>query len=803
MPEEYDSSTIEEKWQRIWEEQGVYQVDLERTERPFYNLMMFPYPSAEGLHIGNVFAFTGADIYGRFKRMQGYDVFEPFGFDAFGMHSENYAIQVGRHPTELVPSNIVNFRRQLRRIGAMLDWRYEVDTTTPEYYRWTQWIFVQMYKAGLAYRKLAPVNWCPSCKTVLADEQVEGGVCERCKTEVTQREMSQWFFRITAYAKRLLDNLEWIDWSEITKHAQEMWIGESHGAEIDFPVEGTEEKMRVFTTRPDTIFGATYMVLAPEHPLVEQVTAPECRTEVEAHVEEAQRKDTIVRTSVDTEKTGVFTGGYVTNPATDERIPIWIADYVLMGYGTGAIMAVPGHDERDFEFARKFELPIVEVISPDGGEHDLEEAYVEEGTMIHSAQFDGMPSREAIDRITEWLGERDLAEKAVNYRLHDWCISRQRYWGPPIPILYCDRCGTLPVPEEDLPVLLPEAADYLPDDTGKSPLARIDSFVHTTCPGCGGPARRDTDVSDNFLDSAWYFLRYPSAHLDDRIFDDRLTKKWLPVDMYIGGHEHAVLHLMYTRFITMVLKDLGYIEFEEPFKKFRAHGLIIQDGAKMSKSRGNVINPDVYLDQYGADAFRGYLMFLGPLEEGGEFRDSAMIGLYRFMERVWATIRDGADEDEVTDRALLGTMHRTIKKVTEDIEALKYNTAIAALMEFLNEIRNADASNRILFETLLKLMAPFMPHIAEELWEQLGGSESIFLSGWPSYDPDLIKTDEITLVVQISGRVRANVIVPADMEMDDAVEVARDNENVRRHIEGKQIVRTITVPGRLINIVVK
>ena len=804
--ERYDQHQIEAKWQKRWEETGLYEVDLKAVQRPFYNLMMFPYPSAEGLHVGNVFAFTGSDIYGRFKRMQGYDVFEPMGFDAFGMHSENYAIQVGRHPMELVPHNTANFRRQLRQIGAMFDWRYEVDTTSREYYRWTQWIFVQMYKAGLAYRKTAPVNWCPSCKTVLADEQVEGGACERCKTEVTQREMNQWFFRITAYAKRLLDNLKWIDWSEITRHVQEVWIGESHGAEIDFPIADTEEKMRVFTTRPDTIFGATYMVLAPEHPLVERVTASERKSEVEAYAEEAQRKDTIARTSLDTEKTGVFTGGYAINPATDERIPIWIADYVLMGYGTGAIMAVPGHDERDFEFARKFDLPIVEVISPDGDEHELEEAYVEEGIMIRSSQFDGMPSREAMDGITEWLAEKGLAKKAVNYRLHDWCISRQRYWGPPIPILYCDRCGTLPVPEEDLPVLLPETSDYLPDDTGKSPLARIESFVHTTCPKCGGPARRETDVSDNFLDSAWYFLRYPSVHRDDRIFEEHLTKKWLPVDMYIGGHEHAVLHLMYTRFITMVLKDLGYIEFEEPFKKFRAHGLIIKDGSKMSKSRGNVVNPDEYIETYGADVLRMYLHFLGPFDEGGDFSDKAILGISRFLGRVQMQVLNRPERSG--SGISLGPMHQAIKAITEDVESLKFNTAIARLMETTNWMTEHKAHFTAaqwdeVIRNLVLLLAPFAPFSSEELWERLSGPYSVHDQAWPEWDESLLAVEAFTLVIQINGKLRDTVEAPVDLSEEEAEKLALSREKIQRLTDGKQIVKTIYVPKRLINLVVR
>ncbi|HEX7118855.1 MAG TPA: leucine--tRNA ligase, partial [Longimicrobiales bacterium] len=569
--ETYRPTEIEEKWQARWAERGTntYAGDaLARAERPFYNLMMFPYPSAEGLHVGNIYAFTGADIFGRFRRLQGDDVFEPIGFDAFGIHSENYALKIGSHPMELIPKNVANFTRQLRRTGAMYDWNHTVDTTDPRYYKWTQWIFLQLFKAGLAEKKEAPVNWCPGCHTVLANEQVIAGECERCGTAVEQRFLSQWFFRITKYAQRLLDNLSWIDWSETTKKAQENWIGRSEGAEIDFPIarrrvaadrhepaqlHAERPVIRVFTTRPDTIFGATFMVLAPEHPLVERLVTDEQREAVETYRQKVASFDLVTRKKADKEKTGVFTGGYCVNPATGEEIPVWIADYVLMEYGTGAIMAVPGHDERDFEFAQKFSLPIKRVVAGEG-DHEgtpLHEAYVGDGVLVNSDQFSGMHWEEAKRAITDWLAERGLAKRRVNYRLHDWCISRQRYWGPPIPIIYCDTCGTVPVPEEDLPVELPYVENYKPDESGVSPLARVEAWYRVPCPQCGEQARRETDVSDTFLDSAWYFLRYPSAGRDDVAFDPELTKKWLPVDMYIGGEEHAVLHLLYSRFITM------------------------------------------------------------------------------------------------------------------------------------------------------------------------------------------------------------------------------------------------------------
>jgi leucyl-tRNA synthetase len=767
--------------------------------------MMFPYPSAEGLHVGNVFAFIGSDIYGRTKRLQGYDVFEPIGFDAFGIHSENYALVVKQHPSQLIPNNIRNFTRQLKQIGLMHDWSHAVDTTNPNYYKWTQWIFVQMFNAGLVYRKQASVNWCPECKTVLADEQVINGECERHPgTAVLKKDLPQWFFKITAYAQRLLDNIGWIDWSDITKQAQSRWIGRSEGAEIEFPAEGSQEKIKVFTTRPDTVFGATYMVLAPEHPLVPSLTAPNVRKAVEDYVASAKKKDFVQRTDVTREKTGVFIGAYATNPANQARIPIWVADYVLMEYGTGAIMAVPAHDQRDYEFAKKFSLSIVEVISPDSSEgHVSEEAFVGEGVLVNSGEFNGTGSQEAIRTITEWLGKRDAGRPAVNYRLHDWCISRQRYWGPPIPIIHCDKCGPVAVPEEDLPVLLPKMNKYAPDDSGKAPLARDESFVNTKCPQCAGGARRETDVCDNFLDSAWYFLRYPSTERDDIPMDPVLTKKWLPVDMYIGGNEHAVLHLMYTRFLCMALHDMGHLHFEEPFKRFRAHGLIIKDGAKMSKSKGNIVIPDDYVEQYGADTFRMYLMFLGPYQEGGDFRDSGIIGLFRFLEKVYGLLEGPLSDGRPSDGQLVTIMHETIKQVTEDIEDLKYNTAIARLMEYLNALKKANAQEKVLFETLALLLAPFAPHIAEELWEKLGHKESIFAARWPGVDEDKLRKETVTVVLQVNGKVRSTAVVPIDSGDETLRELALADKNIRRHLDSKQIVKVIIVKNKLVNVVVR
>ncbi|HYU73084.1 MAG TPA: leucine--tRNA ligase [Ktedonobacteraceae bacterium] len=701
----YNPLHIEPLWQEMWQRTRIYELNLHLSANPFYNLMMFPYPSAEGLHVGNVYAFTGSDIFGRFMTMQGLDVFEPIGFDAFGIHSENFAIQRGIHPKILTARNVKRFREeQLKRIGNRFDWSHQVNTTDPLYYKWTQWIFIQLFKAGLAVRKKASVNWCPNDKTVLADEQVINGRCERCGTSVIQRELEQWFFKITHYAQRLLENLEHLDWSEVVKTAQRNWIGRSEGLKFDIPVDGLPEKISVFTTRPDTVFGMTYVVLAPEHPLVDQLTTQERRPAVETYRESLRNTSERERLAESTrEKTGEFTGAYAINPINGEKLPIWIADYVLLTYGSGAIMAVPAHDKRDFAFAKAFSLPIRQVITPSSMKEpflrtkridknkrdepgDLEEAYTEKGHLRNSGTFSGLSSDEAGKQITLWFKAQGLGEQTIQYRLRDWLISRQRYWGPPIPIIYCEACGTIPVPEDQLPVLLPELEDWQPVATGSSPLAKLPEFVNTTCPSCGGPAHRETDVSDNFLDSAWYFLRYPSRDLDTHPFDRELTHKWLPVNMYIGGPEHSVLHLLYSRFITLALHDLSYLDFEEPFEHFRAHGHITMDGTKMSKSRGNVVNPDEYINRVGADSLRLYLMFLGPFDQGGDFNDRSMGGVNRFLNRIWDIVLRNRDHLRTSTPAKEARqeLHRTIQKVSEDMQVLKYNTAIAALMEYLN-----------------------------------------------------------------------------------------------------------------------
>ncbi len=824
-PDSYDPAAIESKWRKRWEERRTNATDVAGATRPFYNLMMFPYPSAEGLHVGNAFAFIGADIYGRVQRLQGLQVFEPMGFDAFGIHSENFAIKINTHPAKLIPSNITRFREQMKGLGLMLDWDHELSTTDPSYYKWTQWIFLQLYRAGLAVKKKAPVNWCPECKTVLANEQVIDGYCERHPTvQVIQKFLEQWFFTITKYTERLLDNLERLDWSESTRLLQRNWIGRSSGAELEFVVP-TGGAIKVFTTRPDTIFGATFLVLAPEHPMVEQVTGAERRTDVNAYRREAAQMDLVTRRKGGKDKTGVFTGGYARNPATGENIPIWIADYVLMDYGTGAIMAVPAHDERDFEFAKAFGLEIRQVVKPEGvGDQgsgaraadpqspipDPLPFVSHDGALVNSGPFNGQKCRDAIEKITLWLAEKKLGVPRLQYRLHDWCVSRQRYWGPPIPMIYCDQCGTVPVPEKDLPVILPPIEDFRPDDSGVSPLARHEEWYRVACPTCGAKARRETDVSDTFLDSAWYFLRYPSTKFDDRPFDPAITKKWLPVRSYIGGNEHAVLHLMYSRFITMVLHDLKLIDFDEPFTRFRAHGTIVKDGSKMSKSRGNVVIPDEFVAKWGADTFRLYMMFLGPYQEGGDFRDSGIVGPRKFLDRLWTLVgaASKADHAPLTSHhaPAVRKLHQTIRRVTDDMVELRYNTAIAALMEYLNVLRGSENETPAvpgdLLEPMVVMLAPLAPHFAEECWERLGHDGSVFDAKWPEFDASLAQENEVELVVQVNGKVRGRLTVPRGVAETEVVNQALADASVKKFMDGKPVRKVIYVQDRLLNLVV-
>ena len=804
----YDHRAVERKWQEEWERRGVNlftEEDLRNASDPYYNLMMFPYPSADGLHIGNIFAYTGADVNGRYWRLRGKDVFEPIGFDAFGIHSENYALKVGANPNDLIPQNVANFTRVLRQFGGMYDWNHEVNTTRVDYYRWTQWVFLKLFHGGLVERREAPANWCPSCKTVLANEQVIQGLCERCDSPVEQRSLPQWFFRITRYAERLLDNIEGLDWSEVTKKAQTNWIGRSEGARIDFPVADHDAVISVFTTRPDTLFGATYMVLAPEHPLVDPLTTGDRWADVEEYRTQVTARDLVERQKVDKEKTGVFLGSYAINPATDARIPIWIADYVLMEYGAGAIMAVPGHDTRDFEFAETFDLPIVRVIAPaeEDASSPLAEAYVGDGVMVNSGRFDGLSVAKGKRAVVDWLAdEKDAARPHVNYRLHDWCVSRQRYWGPPIPIIHCESCGAVPVPESDLPVELPYLKDFRPDDSGVSPLRRATEFYETTCPNCGSKAHRDTDVTDNFLCSGWYFLRYPSADRDDLAVDPELTGKWLPVDSYIGGNEHAVLHLMYARFLTMALNDVGVLDFDEPFTRFRAHGLVLSEGRKMSKSRGAVVLPNDIIDRYGADTMRLYLLFLGPYEQGGDWQSKGLQGPRGFLNRLWQSVL--ASEEGPPDSEVERELHRTIKQVTEQTPALQFNTAIAAMMGYLNTVRAGGRTPaRSELEPLLLMLAPYAPHVAEELYARMGHAGGIFgNAAWPDYDPGKLVGETLEIPVQVNGRLRGVIEMPRDASEDDVLKAARENENVARHLAAATVRKAIFVPGKLLNLVV-
>ena len=797
---------------------GIYRVRDDDPRPKWYELTMYPYPSGD-LHIGHWYVLAPSDCHARFRRMQGYNVLHPMGFDAFGLPAENAAIQRGVHPYDWTMGNIENMRRQLRTMGAVYDWDRELICCLPEFYRWNQWFFLKLYEKGLAYRAKAPVVWCPSCQTVLANEQVINGRCERCDTAITRRDLEQWFLRITAYAEELLDFSGLEDWPEKILTMQRNWVGRSEGVEIafDIPHQGLEEtELRTFTTRIDTIFGVTFMVLAPEHPLVERLTTPERRAEVEAYVEQARRQTEIERLAAEKEKTGVFLGSHVVNRLNGEKVPVFIADYALMSYGTGAVMGVPAHDQRDFEFAQKYALPINVVIAPpdwDGSE--LTEAYLSDGTMVNSGQFDGLPSGQGKEAIADLVEARSWGTRAVSYRLRDWLISRQRYWGTPIPMVYCERCGTVPVSGDELPVLLLSDADFRP--TGESPLALNDEFVNTTCPGCGHPARRETDTMDTFVDSSWYMERFTSPGYDQGPFDPGALANWMPVDQYTGGAEHAVMHLLYARFFTKALRDMGLVNFGEPFLRLYNQGVILgEDHEKMSKSRGNVVNPDEYVGTLGADAIRCFLMFLGPWDQGGPWSASGINGAARWLNRVWELCQHDASELDARpteDRSMQDTLralHKTIKKCHNDLDRFKFNTAIAALMELSNHLNrvwtdgSVDSATWVeCVEKFLLMLAPFAPHFSEELWERTGRPYSIHLQAFPRWDDELAAEEEVTLVVQVNGKLRDRIQVPVDIAEKEAIRLAMASPKVRGFLGDGEVARTVYVPGRLVNVVVK
>jgi len=806
--ESYNPREIESKWREYWISNGLHEARDDDPRPKYYCLDMFPYPSGSGLHVGHWRSYVLPDCWSRYKRLQGFKVLHPMGWDAFGSPAENDAIQKGIHPKAGTERNIENFKRQLHEIGAMYDWSRELNTTDPDYYKWTQWIFLRMFKAGLAYKSLMPVNWCPSCKTGIANEDVVNGRCERCGTEVTKKELNQWMLRITKYADRLLAGLEKLDWPEKVKTMQSNWIGRSEGAEVSFKAiapNGTEHPLRIFTTRPDTLFGATYMVMAPEHPLVTELTSPARAAEVRGYVEKVKGERDIDR-AAKTEKTGVFTGAYAINPVNDEKIPIWIADYVLMSYGTGAIMAVPAHDERDYEFANTFGLEIREVISSEQGVR--KEAYLGDGTMINSGQFTGTPSQEGKKAIVRWLESRGLGRATVNYKLRDWVFSRQRYWGEPIPIVHCAKCGAVAVDEKDLPVELPDVERYQPTGTGESPLAAIHDWVNVPCPKCGGPGKRETDTMPQWAGSSWYFLRYPSPRAKDALITEK-GKEWLPVDLYVGGVEHAILHLLYARFFTMFLHDIGVVDFEEPFLRLFNQGMITYIGKsgkaeKMSKSKGNVVTPDGLVRDFGCDSLRMYELFVGPPELDAEWSNRGIEGVHRFLKRAWHWVwMYNGQWNNSSSRQMLIQRHLLVKNVTERLETFRMNTIVSSFMEFTNEVTSMnEAPDKETVETFLILIAPFAPHLAEELWQRTGHEPSVFSQRWPVWDEAYTSFDTVTVAVQINGKLRGTIVVKAEAPEESVVEAATKDPAIIRYLDGKQIRKKVYVKNRILNLVV-
>jgi leucyl-tRNA synthetase len=812
----YPFAELEPRWQAYWESHGTFRVTEDPKRPKFYCLDMFPYPSGAGLHVGHLENYTATDIVSRYKRMRGFNVLHPIGWDAFGLPAEQYAVKTGIHPAVTTAENIATFRRQMKRAGLSYDWSREVNTTDPDYYRWTQWIFLKLFERGLAYVAEVPVNWCPELGTVLANEEIVDGKSEVGGFDVVRRPMRQWVLKITAYADRLLEDLALVDWPTSTLEMQKNWIGRSIGAEVDFPLGGAKGTLRIFTTRPDTLFGATYMVLAPEHPLVEALTSPAQRAAVTAYREAAARKSDLQRQELDKEKTGVFTGGHTVNPVNGERLPVWIADYVLMGYGTGAIMAVPGHDQRDWEFARAFDLPIREVVA--GGDI-TREAYVdlEHGVAVHSTtpdgsfSIDGLKAAEAIARITAWLESAGKGRRAVNYKLRDWLFSRQRYWGEPFPVVWVEG-HAVAIPEQQLPVRLPETEQFKPSGTGdkpEGPLARLTEWVKTTAPGTGAPALRETNTMPQWAGSCWYYLRFLDPANDRQLVDPAKERYWMPVDLYIGGAEHAVLHLLYARFWHKVLFDIGIVSTPEPFMKLIHQGTVLgEDNQKMSKSVGNIVNPDDMIDRFGADAVRMYEMFMGPLEAMKPWNTRGVEGLTRFLDRVWRLVvdRQGALSPSLTDGAPapegLRALHRTIRKVTDDVEGLRFNTAIAQLMTYVNELTPLAERPRALIEPLILMLAPFAPHIAEELWQRLGHGVSLAYESWPAWDPALVLEDTVTVAVQVNGKLRATLELPRGVAQAAAQEAALADDRIRRYVNGAELRKVVFVPDKLLNLVV-
>lgn len=818
----YPFKEVEAKWKSRWEKNETYKTDLTDEEKKLYALVMFIYPSGAKLHCGHWYNYGPTDSWARFKKLQGHNVFEPMGYDAFGLPAENYAIKTGVHPYDSTMKNIEDIRVQLKDMGCMYHENSEMMTCVPEYYKWNQWLFLELYKKGLAYRKNAPVNWCPSCQTVLANEQVQDGSCERCDTDVDKKNLTQWFFKITDYADELIDGLDTVNWPEKTKLMQKNWIGKSEGAEIDFEIEGYEDKMTVFTTRPDTLYGVTYVVLAPELELVHKITTDDHKAAVEEYISRCKNLSEIERTSTTREKTGVHTGAHAINPVNGERVPILIADYALATYGTGCVMAVPAHDERDFEFAKKLELPIRKVILEDNTKEEdaLEAAFTGVGTMMNSQDFNGKRSDAAKSEIVDYLEENKWGRRKINYRLHDWLISRQRYWGTPIPVVYCEKCDEVPVPQDQLPVELPYDVEFKPD--GKSPLAQCEDFVNTTCPKCGGPAKRDVDTMDTFVDSSWYYLRYMNPTFQEGMFDKELGNKWAPVDMYVGGAEHATMHLLYARFIHKVLRDINLVNSDEPFKTLVHQGTITNAGAKMSKSKGNVVNPDDFICDYGSDVFRMYLMFMGPYELGGDWSDKGIVGVDRFAQRSYAlfSAHKGVAENKAAEKydinelnaeekAVYRKINQSVKKYAEEIEHFRFNTAVAVLMELLNELNKNLAKCRkdlitYTLERFATMLAPVAPHFGEECWEMIGHTESLFDSPkWFTCDEKALVVDEVTIAVQVMGKLRAKIQMPLDSAEEAVKAAVMENENVKTHLEGKTVVKEIYVKNKIYNIVAK